>query len=140
MFRPDPRTVDQCERHHRGSFSATRTHNWTVVVTVGGEVDAANSRALATYVEGQVAGARRLLIDLRLVDFFGTAGFAALHYINVICARNGIDWEVRCGRQVRRLLAICDPAGTLPLEKTRSLLDDIGASAGDRKLLVSRNN
>ncbi len=115
VFRPDPPgRSTSANVITGGSFSATRTHNWTVVVTVGGEVDAANSRALATYVEGQVAGARRLLIDLRLVDFFGTAGFAALHYINVICARNGIDWEVRCGRQVRRLLAICDPAGTLP--------------------------
>ncbi|WP_234794218.1 STAS domain-containing protein [Mycolicibacterium flavescens] len=111
-----------------------------MVVTVDGEVDAANSRALATYVEGQVAGARRLVIDLRLVDFFGTTGFAALHYINVICSRNGIDWQVRCGRQVRRLLAICDPACTLPLEKTRSLLDEIDTGAGDRQLLISGNN
>ncbi|MCV7282755.1 STAS domain-containing protein [Mycolicibacterium flavescens] len=140
MFRPDPSTFDQCERHHRGTFSATHAQNWTVVVTVDGEVDAANSRALATYVEGQVAGARRLVIDLRLVDFFGTTGFAALHYINVICSRNGIDWQVRCGRQVRRLLAICDPACTLPLEKTRSLLDEIDTGAGDRQLLISGNN
>ncbi|BBY44535.1 hypothetical protein MCEL_28300 [Mycolicibacterium celeriflavum] len=109
-------------------------------MTVDGELDATNSRALAGYVEGQIAGTRRLVIDLRLVDFFGTAGFAALHYINVICSRYGIDWEVRCGRQVRRLLAICDPAGELPLDKPRSLLDEVGAGAGDRELLISGNH
>ncbi|MGV0850641.1 STAS domain-containing protein [Mycolicibacterium phlei] len=136
VFRPDPRTLDQREQHHRGCFTATHHENWTVVVTVEGEVDAANGRALATYVEGQIAGTRRLIIDLRVTDFFGTTGFAALHYINVVCSRSGIDWTIRCGRQVRRLLAICDPACELPLERTRSLLDEVGAGAGDRKLLV----
>ena len=140
VFRPDPRSFDQCERHHRSSFSAAHQTRSTVLVTVDGDIDATNSRALATYVEGQMAGTRRLLVDLRLVDFFGTAGFASLHYINVICSRNGIDWEVRCGRRVRRLLAICDPAGELPLEKPRSPLDEVCAGTGDRKLLISGNN
>ena len=111
-----------------------------MLVTVDGEIDATNSRALATYVEGQIAGTRRLLVDLRLIDFFSTAGIAAVHYINVICSRNGIDWEVRCGRQVRRLLAICDPACELPLEKPRSLLDEVHAGASDRKFLISGHN
>ncbi|KUH87870.1 MULTISPECIES: STAS domain-containing protein [unclassified Mycobacterium] len=140
VFRPDPRSFDRCEHHHRASFSASHRKGSTVLVTVDGELDATNSRALAGYVEGQIAGTRRLVIDLRLVDFFGTAGFAALHYINVICSRSGIDWEVRCGRQVRRLLAICDPAGELPLDKPRSLLDEVGAGAGDRQLLISGNH
>ncbi|KXW69230.1 anti-sigma-factor antagonist [Mycolicibacterium phlei DSM 43072] len=136
MFRPDPRTLDRRERHHRGCFSAAHRENWTVVVTVEGEVDAANSRALATYIEGQIAGARRLVIDLRMTDFFGSAGFAALHYINVVCSRSGVDWVIQSGRQVRRLLAICDPACELPLERTRSPLDEVRAGAGDRKLLI----
>nr|WP_090340744.1 STAS domain-containing protein [Mycolicibacterium malmesburyense]CRL70245.1 anti-anti-sigma regulatory factor [Mycolicibacterium malmesburyense] len=140
VFRPDPRSFDQCEHHHRASFTASHRHGSTVLVTVEGEIDATNGRALATYVEGQVAGTRRLVVDLRLVDFFGTAGFAALHYINVICSRNGIDWQVRCGRQVRRLLAICASAEELPLEKPRSVLDEVRAGPGDRKLLISGNN
>lgn len=140
VFRPDPRSFDQCEHHRRAGFSASHRNRSTVLVAVEGEIDATNSRALATYVEGQIAGTRRLLVDLRLVDFFGTPGFAALHYINVICSRNGIDWELRCGRQVRRLLAICDPAGELPLEKPRSLLDEVRTGAGDRELLIGGNN
>ena len=87
-----------------------------------------------------MAGARRLILDLRLVDFFGTAGFAALHNINVTCSRYGLKWQLRCGRQVRRLLAVCDPDATLPLEEPQSVLDDVGAGSGDRELLVSGNN
>ncbi|ULE34294.1 STAS domain-containing protein [Mycobacterium sp. IDR2000157661] len=140
VFRPDPRSFDRCERHHRGNFSASHLHGSTVVVSVEGEIDATNNRALANYVEGRVAGAKRLLLDLRLVDFFGTAGFAALHNVNVVCSRLGVSWQLRCGRQVRRLLAICDPDGTLPLEEAQSVLDELGAGPGDRQLLIGGNH
>jgi anti-anti-sigma factor len=140
VFRPDPRSFDQREHHHRGTFAASHLENSTVVVTVEGEIDATNNRALATYVEGRVSEATRLLLDLRLVDFFGTAGFAALHNVNVICSRYGLTWELLCGRQVRRLLAICDPDGTLPLEAPQSVLDDLTAGTGDGELLVSGNH
>lgn len=140
VFRPDPRSFDRCERHHRGNFSASHLHGSTVVISVKGEIDATNNRALATYVEGRVAGARHLLLDLRLVDFFGTAGFAALHNINVICSRYGLSWQLRCGRQIRRLLAICDPDATLPLEEPQSVLDDPGAGSGDGKLFIGGNH
>jgi len=140
VYRPDPGLFDQIEHHHRGSFSASHVRRSTVVVTVEGEIDATNSRALARYVECRVAGATHLLIDLRLVDFFGTAGFAALHNVNVICSRYHITWKIQCGRQVRRLLAVCDPDGMLPLEKPQSLLDEVATRSGDRKLLVSGNH
>jgi anti-anti-sigma factor len=112
---------------HCGGFSAVHLPDAAVLVTVEGEIDATNSRTLARYIERQVAGSEHahLVLDLRLVDFFGTAGFAALHNINVICSRYGIDWTMRAGRQVRRLLTICDPDGALPLEAPQSVLDDM---------------
>ncbi len=124
LFRPDPAALDRREHHHRAQFCASHRGS-QVVVTVEGEVDATNSRAMATYVEAQLVGASRLVLDLRLVDFFGTAGFAALHNINVICSRHGVSWQLRCGRQVRRLLAICNPDASLPLEKPQSVLDEL---------------
>ena len=78
----------------RAIFSACHLSDTTVLVTVRGEVDATNSRALAGYVERQVAGTSRLVLDLTVIDFFGTAGFAALHNVNVICARYGVSWEL----------------------------------------------
>jgi anti-anti-sigma factor len=106
------------------------------VVSVQGEVDMTNSRILAGYVEGQISGTPHLVLDLRLVDFFGTAGFAALHNINVICSRSGVTWVLRAGRQIRRLLQICDPDGVLPLEASPSVLDDVSAGTRDRELLI----
>lgn len=140
VFRSDPRTLDLREKHRRSIFSARHQQSSTVVVTVDGEVDATNNRALARYVESQVAGSTRLELDLRLVDFFGTAGFAALHNINVICSGCEVRWTLRAGRQLRRLLAVCDPEGNLPLEDPQSILDELHASARDRELLVGRDN
>ncbi len=140
VFRIDPRTLDRREEQGSATFTACNRPPSTLVVTVTGDIDATNARALARYVEGRIAGRPRLEVDLRLVDFFGTAGFAALHNINVICCRYDATWVLRAGRQLRRLLAICDPDGSLPLEAPQSVLDDIHASARDRELLIGRNN
>ena len=116
VFRPDPGTIDQSECNHRGRFSARHVPMSTVVITVEGDVDATNDRFLVAYVERQIAGASHLVLDLQHVDFFGTAGFAALHNVNVICSRHGIQWALRVAPWVGRLLAICDPYGCLPVD------------------------
>jgi len=124
VFRGEPESLDRQEVHHCARFAATHLPDGTVLVTVQGEVDATNGRSLAHYIERQAAGCARLVLDLRLVDFFGTAAFAALHNVNVMCSRHGIVWLMRAGRQVRRLLAVCDPDNVLPLEAAQSTLDD----------------
>jgi anti-anti-sigma factor len=139
VFRLDPNALDLREKHSRATFSARMQPSSTLAVTVEGEVDATNSRAMAGYVETRLAGATCLELDLRLVDFFGTAGFAALHNINVICCQNGVSWVLLAGRQLRRLLVICNPDGSLPLEPL-SVADEIDAGARDGQLLVGRNN
>ena len=121
VFRPDPESIGKREEHHRGVFTAHRDTPSTVIVVVEGEIDASNSRELAGYVQRHIAGATHVVLDLRLVDFLGTAGFAALHNINVICCGSEATWVLQAGRQVRRLLEICDPDGALPLEKARLL-------------------
>jgi anti-anti-sigma factor len=116
LFRAEPQSLDRREEHHRAIFSACHLEDNTVLVTVRGEVDATNNRALARYVERQVAGSARLVLDLSVIKFFGAAGFAALHNVNVICARYGVSWVLIAGPQLRRFLKICDPDGLLPLE------------------------
>ena len=134
VLRPDPRSLDRPEEHHRGIFSACHLEDMTVLVTVRGEVDATNSRILAGYVERQVAGSPRLVLDLTVIDFCGTAGFAALHNINAICARYGVSWVLMVGPQMRRFLRICDPDNLLPLKD--SAVDHLGTGHRDRQLLV----
>jgi anti-anti-sigma factor len=139
VFRTDPRSLDEREEHHRARFGAFHhLQSATTLVTVEGEVDATNGRSLAVYVERQLAGSARLTLDLTQVDFFGTAGFAALHNINVICCRYGVEWMLMVQPQVRRLLEICDPGGTLPV--VPSTVENAHAGAGDRELLVGGNH
>jgi anti-anti-sigma factor len=90
----------------------------TMVVTTEGEVDACNARDLAEYVESSLGSATRLIVDLRDLQFFGTQGFSTLHTVNVTCSRRGVNWVVIPGREVERLLRICDPGGALPVAGT----------------------
>jgi anti-anti-sigma factor len=138
VHRPDPRTLDRREEHSRGIFSACHLSDGTVLVTVEGEVDATNSRSLACYIERQIAGSTRLVLDLTVIEFFGTTGFAALHNINVTCARYGVSWVVIAGPRLRRFLRICDPDNLLPLED--SAVDHLDTRPGNRELLVSGNH
>ncbi len=138
MLRPDPRTLDRSEEHHRGIFSACHLADATVLVTVKGEVDATNSRILAGYIECQIAGSTRLVLDLTAIDFFGTAGFAALHNVDVSCARYGVSWVLIVGPQLRRFLRICDPGNVLPVNY--SAVDHLGAGPRNREFLVGGNH
>jgi anti-anti-sigma factor len=89
-----------------------------VLVTADGELDASNAWDLADYAEGVFDAKRRLIVDLRGLSFFGTQGFSSLHHINVTCSRIEVNWVVVPGREVSRLLRICDPERALPVAET----------------------
>jgi anti-anti-sigma factor len=86
----------------------------TAVVTAHGEIDAANSQEFVDYALRHGDRISRLVLDLSGVDFFGTAGFSALHTLNVRCAGNTVEWAAVPSAAVTRLLRICDPDSTLP--------------------------
>jgi anti-anti-sigma regulatory factor len=85
-----------------------------------------------------MAGSTHLVLDLTVIDFFGTAGFAALHSLNVMCARYGITWVLMLGPQLRRFLRICDPENLLPVQG--SALNHLNTGPRDRQLLVGGNH
>jgi anti-anti-sigma factor len=100
--------------NHSARFSA----EWDVarvVITAQGELDATNAAQLADYFDLCIAHSTPLILDLSSLKFFGTAGFAALHLINVKCAGANLRWAVVPSKGVTRLLRICDPDHTLPL-------------------------
>jgi anti-anti-sigma factor len=100
------------------NHSARFTADWDasrVVITVDGELDASNASQLADYVAECMAHATPVMLDLSNLEFFGTAGFSALHLINVQCAGANLRWAVVPNKAVSRLLRICDPDHTLPL-------------------------
>src|ERR1700753_1856930 len=114
------------------NHSAQFTAEWDssrVVVVVHGELDASNASQLADYFDLCMAHSTPLMLDLSRLEFFGTAGFSALHLINVKCAGANLRWAVVPNKAVSRLLRICDPDHTLPLGavvEDRSAADDEG--------------
>lgn len=98
------------------------------VITVDGELDAANADQLAAYVQRNVRSTRRAVLDLRGLEFIGTAGFSALHRINVACSAAQVHWAMAPSPAVARLLRVCDPDGTLPVAEPMEepLLQSVG--------------
>lgn len=115
IHRANTASSDDRERCGRATFSVRRMSPMRMVVAVTGELDAVNGRALGRYIERHVRSSKQLVVDLRAVDFVGSQAFTTLYYIDVHCARADVDWIILGGHPVRRLLAVCDPEGELPL-------------------------
>ncbi|WP_156752552.1 STAS domain-containing protein [Mycobacterium sp. ACS1612] len=113
--RPETAPIDDSQRCGRATFAVRHPSSTRVAVAVLGDVDASNARELGRYVESHIHLSKQLVLDLRAVEFFGAQAFTALYYISVYCARGDVDWIIVGSGAVRRLLALCDPQGELPL-------------------------
>jgi anti-anti-sigma factor len=100
--------------NHSARFSAAWDTS-RVVITAHGELDASNANEFADYFDLCIAHSTPLIVDLSGLKFFGTAGFSALHLINVRCAGAKLRWAVVPSKAVTRLLRICDPDHALPV-------------------------
>jgi anti-anti-sigma factor len=85
-----------------------------VRISASGEIDASNTAELLDYVMRRGANCKSLILDLKDVTFFGTAGFSALQTIGGRSSRASVSWMVVAGPAVSRLLKICDPRGEIP--------------------------
>ncbi|WP_090422798.1 STAS domain-containing protein [Mycobacterium europaeum] len=108
-------SVAQSWQHSRAAQFTARWDSSGTLITVDGELDAANADQLAAYVRQVTGRSPRMILDLRGLKFIGTAGFSALHRINVGCSGAQVDWAMAPSPAVSRLLRICDPDGTLPV-------------------------
>jgi anti-anti-sigma factor len=104
--------------HTTARFSTHWPDDTVGIITVEGELDASNSAAFADHVDECAAVSTRLVLDLSPLDFFGTAGFSALHTINVRCANASARWAMVTGEAVTRLMRVCDPDQTLPVAES----------------------
>ncbi|BDX30548.1 sulfate transporter [Mycobacterium antarcticum] len=102
----------------RVGFATSSIRSSIVLITVNGEVDAANALELGKYAEARLDTVSRLIVDVRGLTFFGTQGFSILHRINVMCSRHAVNWVLLPGGEVDRVLHICDPDGGLPVAHT----------------------
>ncbi|BCZ20605.1 STAS domain-containing protein [Mycobacterium senriense] len=126
------------------SWQQSRTAQFTArwgptgtLITVDGELDAANTDQLVAYVAQSTNRSRRMVLDLRGLKFIGTAGFSALHRINVKCSAAQVSWAMAPSPAVARLLRVCDPDGTLPVttQQAEPLLEPLWVEEEPRPLL-----
>jgi anti-anti-sigma factor len=102
------------------------------IICAHGEIDQANAHTLTEYSLANLAHRCALILDLTRLEFFGAAGFSALHRISVSCAHAGTDWALVPGAAVCRLLRICDPDGLLPsVDSVSAALASLQGSASD---------
>jgi anti-anti-sigma factor len=85
------------------------------VIAATGEIDAANAKPLADYVQRCAQRCEWLVLDLSDLEFIGTAGFSALQAISAQCAQISVCWTVVPGLAVSTLLRVCDPESRLPI-------------------------
>ena len=106
-----PRTAVKADadRVRARALSAT-----TVLVSAFGEIDAASATDLSESIECRLGGYRQLVLDLSGLSFCGTAGYSVLHRVHSRCLRGAVDWVLVPGKEVERLLRVCDPDGILP--------------------------
>lgn len=98
----------------RTARSVTRWGRCGAVISVDGELDAANAGQLADYVQRCACYCEWLVLDLNDLEFIGTAGFSALKTITDRCAEATVYCTTVPGSAVARLLRICDPGKALP--------------------------
>jgi anti-anti-sigma factor len=123
------------DKPNKGQLARLDTH-WmkssVAVVSAHGDIDKTNAHTLTEYSLADLVRCRGLILDLTRLEFFGAAGFSALHRISVSCARAGIDWALVPGAVVSLVLRICDPDGLLPAVDTVSAaLASLPGSASD---------
>ena len=107
--------ADETQRRGRAVFQVhhlTPEREWVVVT---GEVDATNRQALGYFVQQRIRVSHQLVLDLSVVDFFGSQAFTALYFIGVHCARRDVEWVIVGNPAVQRITRICDPEGELPV-------------------------
>jgi anti-anti-sigma factor len=117
---------------HTAQFSVRRSPLGTVIAA-DGELDAVNADQLAVYVQRNARRYTRVILDLRGLEFIGTAGFSALHRINVVCSSAQVQWAMAPSPAVWRLLRVCDPDGTLPVTTPikEPLLESVAWTRGE---------
>jgi anti-anti-sigma factor len=110
--------LSQAWQGHTARLEIRRLSRRVAVISARGDIDTSNAGTLAEYTLGHVTSCRRLILDLRGLDFFGAKGFSALHKVSAGCAHAGIGWALVPSAAVSLVLRICDPQGTLPAAST----------------------
>lgn len=127
------------ERLRTVRLATRRLDATTVVITVAGEIDAANTDALTNYLTAAATPGSRLVLDTTSLDFFAIEGVSTLQGIGDRFSAGGVRWVLVPGAAVARVLRVCDPQGSLPTATTvETALTDVADRARRPLVLVAR--
>jgi anti-anti-sigma factor len=129
-----PDTLIEPTDCHTAHFATRWLKPSMAVIATQGDLDAANAQEFVDYALRHAPHMDLLVLDLTGVDFFGTAGFSALHTLNVRCAAENIEWALAPSPAVLRLMRICDPVSTLPI--CDSVEDALATVQGEPRRLL----
>lgn len=101
--------VTQHLTRDRATYTTQALPPSTVVVTVEGELDAANTTQFSDYIQLRLRNAEKLVLDLSGVTFFAAEAFSAVHKVSVQAAEQNVQWNLLTSAPVDRMLQICDP-------------------------------
>lgn len=97
-----------------GSAGLEFTTEWRdidlAVITVVGDIDAANTRQLLDYTLSKVLLCRRMILDLSHVSFFASDGYWMLKTLDSRCVLADVEFNLVPGARVGRMLQICRQA------------------------------
>lgn len=98
------------------------------VVTISGDVDAANIDCASDFATRYVAVGNAVIIDLSGVTLFAAPSISMLFAVDEACATAGVQWALVPGRAVSRVMRLTDCDAALP---TASSLPEAERQLGD---------
>ncbi|OBG30393.1 sulfate transporter [Mycobacterium alsense] len=111
------------------------------VVTIRGDINAANVDRVGEHVRRFVLGGNPLVLDLSDVNHFAAAGISLVHRLDEACRAAGVEWTLVAGPAAMELLGIRrdqdDTAETFPIARSvREALRTLADAIVDRRQLV----
>lgn len=85
-----------------------------IVVTVGGDIDAANEHRVHDFATRFLQLSDALILDLSGVEFFSAGGISVLNGVDDACRTADLQWRLVASRIVNRVLRLIDCDTTLP--------------------------
>ncbi|MBX9978252.1 MULTISPECIES: STAS domain-containing protein [Mycobacterium] len=91
-------------RGHTKRVQIDAVWSTVAVVTICGEIDAANAEAVGRYLRSVVCVTRPMIVDLTAVTFLGARGMHQLMALDSACGGVGAQWALAANVVLRRLL------------------------------------
>ncbi len=106
------------------------------VVTVHGEIDAANADRISEYIRRFTLGEHPVVLDMGDVSHFAAAGISLLYRFDADCRAAGVEWTLVPSPAVIALLSEDDEARLPMTRSVHQALHDLAEAIANRRRLV----